>query len=85
MDISDADDVENDFQLAFDDNDPSGTDVFLLSVSRGDYHTGHHYVFFVLRKTTFAGTAMTNYAENGTAAIGAYTTASPDRPSVGSW
>ena len=80
MDISDADAVEDDFQLAFDDNDPSGTDVFLLSVSRGDYHTGHHYVFFVLRKTTIAGTAMTDYAENGTAAIGTYTIASPDSP-----
>ena len=80
VDISDADAVEDDFQLAFDDNDPSGTDVFLLSVSRGDYHTGHHYVFFVLRKTTIAGTAMTDYAENGTAAIGTYTIASPDRP-----
>ena len=66
--------------LVLDDNDPSGTDVFLLSVSRGDYHTGHHYVFFVLRKTTIAGTAMTDYAENGTAAIGMYTIASPDRP-----
>ena len=38
VDISDADAVEDDFQLAFDDNDPSGTDIFLLSVSRGDYH-----------------------------------------------
>ena len=42
VDISDADDMEDDFQLSFQDNNPNGTDAFLMSVSRGDYHTGHH-------------------------------------------
>ena len=80
VDISDADDMEDDFQLSFQDNNPNGTDAFLMSVSRGDYHTGHHYLFFVLRKTTIAGTALTDYAENGTAVVGTYSIASPDRP-----
>ena len=79
IDISDADDMEDDFQLEFDDNDPNGTDMFLMSVSQGDYHTGHHYVFFVQRKTTIAGTTMVNYAENGTAAVGTYSVATPAR------
>lgn len=77
--VSDADDMEDDFQLEFDDNDPNGTDMFLLSVSRGDYHTGHHYVFFIIRKTAVAGSTMLDYAENGTDAIGTYTIADPDR------
>ena len=77
--VSDADDMEDDFQLQFDDNDPNGTDMFLLSVSRGDYHTGHHYVFFIIRKATVAGPTMLDYPENGTDAIGTYTIADPDR------
>ena len=36
--------------LVLDDNDPNGTDMFLMSVSRGDYHTGHHYLFFITPK-----------------------------------
>ncbi len=79
VDISDADDMEDDFQFEFDDNDPNGTDMFLMSVSRGDYDTGHHYVWFVQRRTKIAGSTEVNYAENGTAAVGTYTIATPDR------
>ncbi len=78
--ISDADaDPENGFQFRFDDNNPDGTDMFLLSVSRGDYHTGHHYIFFVIRKAAVAGSTMLDYAENGTDAIGTYSISDPDR------
>ena len=78
--ISDADDMKEDFQIEFEDNDPDGTDVFLMSVSRGDYHAGHHYAFFVLRETVVAGSAVIDYAENGTAAVGTYSVATPDGP-----
>ena len=77
--VTDADDTEDDFQLEFDDNDPNGTDWFRLSVSRGDYHTGHHYDFFIIRKATLAGSATLDYAENGTDAIGTYTISDPDK------
>lgn len=77
--ISDADDTEDDFQFRFDDNDPNGTDMFLLSVSRGDYHTGHHYIFFVIRKATVTGPFISLYAEDETDAIGTYSIPAPDR------
>ena len=77
--ISDADDTEDDFQFRFDDNDPIGTDLFLLSVSRGDYHTGHHYEIFVIRETTVTGPILSFYAENGTDAIGTYSIPAPNR------
>ena len=77
--ITDADDTTDDFQFRFDDNDPDGTDVFLLTVSRGDYHTGHQYLFFVIRKAAVTGSATLNYAENGTDAIGTYTISEPDK------
>ena len=77
--VTDADDMEDDFQLEFDDNDPNGTDWFRLSVSRGDYHTGHQYDFFIIRKAAVAGSATVNYAENGTDTIGTYTISDPDR------
>ncbi len=77
--VSDDDDMEDDFQLEFDDNDPNGTDWFRLSVSRGDYHTGHQYDFFIIRKATVAGSATVDYAENGTDAIGTYTISDPDK------
>ena len=67
-----ADDMEDDFQISFDDNDPNGTDMFLMSVSRGDYHTGHHYLFFIIRKTTVVGLTETTYAEDKTDAVGTY-------------
>ena len=77
--VTDADDTEDDFQFQFDDNDPNGTDLFLLSVSRGDYHTGHHYDFFVIRKAAVTGSTTPNYAENGTDAIGTYAISDPDK------
>ena len=77
--ISDADDTEDGFQFQFEDNDPYGTDSFVMRVSRGDYHTGHEYEFFVMREATVAGPAMPDYAENGTDAIGTYTISDPDR------
>ena len=77
--ITDADSTEDDFQLEFDDNDPNGTDWFLLSVSRGDYHTGHQYLFFVIREAAVAGSAMVDYAENGTDAVGTYSISDPAR------
>ena len=77
--ISDADETEDDFQLEFEDNDPSGTDMFLVSVSRGDYHRGHQYAFFVIRKAAVAGPTESDYPENGTDAIGTYTISDPDR------
>ena len=70
--VPDADDMEDDFQISFDDNDPNGTDMFLMSVSRGDYHTGHHYLFFIIRKTTVVGLTETTYAEDKTDAVGTY-------------
>ena len=72
VNVSDAAAVEDDFQLEFDDNDPNGTDMFLLNVSRGDYHTGHHYLFFIIRKTTVIGLTETTYAEDRTNAVGTY-------------
>ena len=77
--VSDADDMVDDFQLEFDDNDPNGTDMFLMSVSRGDYHNGHHYLFFIIRKAAVAGSTEVNYAENGTDVVGTYSIADPDR------
>ena len=77
--ISDADDTEDDFQFQFHDNDPGGTDMFRMRVSRGDYHTGHEYQFFVIRKAAVTGPTTPDYAENGTDAIGAYTISDPDR------
>ena len=65
--------------LVLDDNDPNGTDMFLMSVSRGDYHTGHHYLFFIIRKAAVAGSTEVNYAENGTDAIGTCSIADPDK------
>ena len=70
--IPDAGGGVDDFQIAFDDNDPNGTDMFLMSVSRGDYHTGHHYLFFIIRKTTVVGLTETTYAEDKTDAVGTY-------------
>ena len=70
--VSDADDMEDDFQLEFDDNDPNGTDMIIMSVSRGDYHTGHHYLFFIIRKTTVVRLTETTYAEDKTDAVGTY-------------
>ena len=72
VNVSAAAAVEDDFQLEFDDNDPNGTDMFLLNVSRGDYHTGHHYLFFIIRKTTVIGLTETTYAEDRTNAVGTY-------------
>ena len=77
--VSDADDMEDDFQLEFDDNDPNGTDMIIMSVSRGDYHTGHHYVIFIIRKAAVAGSTEVNYPENGTGVVGTYSIADPDK------
>ena len=77
--VTDDDDMEDDFQFRFDDNDPDGTDMFWLTVSRGDYHTGHRYQFFVIRKAAVTGSATLDYAENGTDAIGTYSISDPDR------
>ena len=77
--VTDDDGTEDDFQFRFDDNDPDGTDMFWLNVSRGDYHTGHYYVFFVLRKAAVAGSTTLDYAENGTDAISTYSISDPDR------
>ena len=77
--ITDDDDTEDDFQFRFDDNDPDGTDMFWLTVSRGDYHTGHRYEFFVIRRAAVSGSATLDYAENGTDAIGTYSISDPDR------
>lgn len=77
--VTDDDDMEDDFQFRFDDNDPNGTDMFWLTVSRGDYHTGHQYEFFVIRKAAVTGTATLDYAENGTDAIGTYSISDPDK------
>lgn len=77
--VTDDDDMEDDFQFRFDDNDPDGTDMFWLTVSRGDYHTGHRYEFFVIRKAAVAGSATLDYAENGTDAVGTYSISDPDK------
>ncbi|MCY3543344.1 MAG: hypothetical protein OXH22_04800 [Chloroflexi bacterium] len=77
--VTDDDDMEDDFQFRFDDNDPDGTDMFWLSVSRGDYHTGHLYHFFVIRRAAVTGATALNYAENGTDAVGTYSISAPDR------
>ena len=77
--VTDDDDMEDDFQFRFDDNDPDGTDMFWLTVSRGDYHTGHRYRFFVIRRAAVSGSATLDYAENGTDAVGTYSISDPDR------
>ena len=77
--VTDDDDMEDDFQFRFVDNDPNGTDMFWLSVSRGDYHTGHLYEVFVIRKAAVTGSTTLDYAENGTDAIGTYSISDPDR------
>lgn len=77
--VTDDDGTEDDFQFRFDDNDPDGTDMFWLTVSRGDYHTGHQYVFFVIRRAAITGSTTLDYAENGTDAVATYSISDPDR------
>ena len=77
--LSDADDMADDFQLEIDDNDPNGTDMIMMSVSRGDYNTGHHYRVFIIRNAAVAGSTEVSYAENGTEAVGTYSIADPDK------
>ncbi|MXY46869.1 MAG: hypothetical protein F4Y44_07770 [Chloroflexi bacterium] len=77
--VTDDDETEDDFQFRFDDNDPEGTDMFWLNVSRGDYHIGHYYNFFVIRRAAVTGSTTLDYAENGTDPIGTYSISDPAR------
>ena len=77
--VTDDDEEEDDFQFRFDDNDPDGTDMFWMNVSRGDYHTGHYYEFFVIRRAAITGSTTLDYAENGTDAVATYSISDPDK------